>query len=330
MLNLYFDKYYPNLLIPPWAAQRAKRAIAKISEDRKVAAKSLQGLFSITLQHVAASMLTLPDLELYLLEPSSRQIAKPSQVPPSSPSAAPSAALSAATNQTTLGTRGSENIEGGHNGFDTILQDEEREARQLQTPAFPQSLPPLNGFIFPSPTSNPSLHHTRSQRSNNETQAMSNLQPRRHEITIELSQYQEGRGWPPSQQFSMDHVQEPNQPLNPNQAHRTAHAATTGSEFNSNADPFRIFTQKDKDRATKPTLEGKGNATRPRKRQKLDNMSNPGQVSSASTWQSTTVGGQGQVQDQVQVQRQAQAQALVNMQAPLYSGTPLQQGMLII
>jgi hypothetical protein len=275
-------------------------------------------------------MLTLPDLELYLLQTSSRQIAKPSQIPPSSPSAAPSAALSAATNQTTLGTRGSESIEGGHNGFDTILQDQEREARQPQTPAFPQSLPPLNGFIFPSPTSNPSLHHTRSQRSNNEIQAMSNLQPRRHEITIELSQYQEGRGWPPSQQFSMDHVQEPNQPLNPNQAHRTAPAATTGSELNSNADPFRIFTQKDKGRATKPTPKGKGNATRPRKRRKLDNMSNPGQVSSASTWQSTTVGGQGQGQDQVQAQIQAQAQALVNVQAPLYSGTPLQQGMLII
>ncbi|KAH8587644.1 hypothetical protein B0O99DRAFT_694310 [Bisporella sp. PMI_857] len=333
VLNQYFIKRYPKIVLPQWAAERAKRTLSKISKDNAVTKKLRQ------------------DLELHLPQ-TPTQTTKPTLGPPSSPSAA--------TNRTTPGNpdsgpvdkgrndfdttpqdqereamvgkrvsgsieggrsgfdtipqdqeteatlnRGSGSIEGGRNGFDTILQDQETEARRPQTDpstASSQSLPPSNGFIFPPP----SLHHTDSQRRNTSAQAMSNLAQVGHELAIDLNQYQGGRAWPPGQQFPVNQVQEPHQSLNPNQPHATAPAATTGSQLNSNTDPFRNFTQDDK-----------GRATRREKRQKLNKLSSAGQVSSAPAWQRMTVGEQRQAHLHAQT---------IDVQASLYSGsvsTPL-------
>lgn len=211
-------------------------------------------------------LLTLLDLQLYLPK-TFRQTAKLSQVPLSLPSTA--------TNQLRLEKDGSENIAGGHNGFDTILQDQVRLPQTEQSTASPRSLPPLNGLDFPLP----SLNRTFSQRRSNDTPEMPN--------PLDFSQYQDGAGWP-SQRFSINHVQEPNQPLDSNQSHRIAPVATPDSQLNSNADPFRKFISEDQE-----------TESRRAKRPKLAPLSKAGQGLSASTWPDTTVGGQGQDKDQL-------------------------------
>lgn len=51
VLSQYFDKHYPELVIPPWAAERALRARSKILGDSALTKKLelRQGLFSIAL-----------------------------------------------------------------------------------------------------------------------------------------------------------------------------------------------------------------------------------------------------------------------------------------
>jgi hypothetical protein len=115
-LNQYFKKHYPKLALAQWAAEKGKKALSKISGDNAVAKKLQQGLFSV--QQTIALLLTLPDLELYLLQ-TSTQTTKPSQDPPSS--------LPDATNRTPLGNLEPGCIDEGRNGLDTISQDEDRE-----------------------------------------------------------------------------------------------------------------------------------------------------------------------------------------------------------
>lgn len=339
-LNQYFKKHYPKLALTQWAAEKGKKALSKISGDNAVAKKLQQGLFSV--QQTIALVLTLPDLELYLLQ-TPTQTTKPSQDPPSSPPHA--------TNRTTLGNlepgcidegrngldtisqdqdrevtpnRDSGRIEGGRNGFDTILQ-QETEVRRPQTdpsPASSQSLPPLNGFTFPAQ----SLHPTNPQRSSISTQAMSNLQQSRREFTTDANQQRGGRDWHPGQQFSMNQVQDPNQSLNPNQPLGTAPAATLDSQPDSNTSLFVNFTQVDKGKATKRRKGQRLGSRGAWKRQKLDNLSQDAALNlnaeqlSASTWQRIPAGQQEQAH--------AQAQSF-NVQASLYS-TPFQQGILMI
>jgi hypothetical protein len=125
---------------------------------------------------------------------------------------------------------------------------------------------------------------------------------------LAASKSESGIAEPPSQQFSINHIQEPNQPLNSNQPHKIAPMATTGSQLNSNGGSFRNLTSEDK------------GGSRREKRQKLDKFSNAGQ---GSVWQSTAVEGQRQDSDQLQPE-------MLDMQAPLYPGPPFQQGMLDI
>jgi hypothetical protein len=115
-LNQYFKRHYPKLALAQWAAEKGKNALSKISGDNAVAKKLQRGLFSV--QQTIALVLTLPDLELYLLQ--TPQTTKPSQDPPSSPPDA--------TNRTTPGNLEPGCIDEGRNGFDTISQDQDREA----------------------------------------------------------------------------------------------------------------------------------------------------------------------------------------------------------
>jgi hypothetical protein len=115
-LNQYFNKHYPKLALAQWAAEKGKKALSKISGDNAVAKKLQQGLFSV--QHTIALVLTLPDLESYLLQ-TPTQTTKPSQDPPSSPPDA--------TNRITLGNLEPGCIDEGRSGLDTISQDQDRE-----------------------------------------------------------------------------------------------------------------------------------------------------------------------------------------------------------